>query len=534
MDIKKLFLYAALGIVCLSIYTAWQKDYGYAAKVAEAQQSPATNAQGFTPSTTPTTATETVKTQIITVKTNTLDLSIDTLGGSIVSAKLPNYPLNLKDKNIPIQILSSEDDNFYIAQSDLLGLNDNKPLTYTAAQKNYVLSPDAKTLEVNLIWKNNKGLTVTKTFIFNQNSYAIDVNYKINNKSNTALNGQFYTQIQRKQPKQNGFFTIRTYDGAAISSANKPYEKITYSKMNKNNLSRDIVGGWAAMQQRYFLTAWVPDQNTTYHYYSNANATNKTYTIGMSAPINLAANSQSEINNKLYVGPEIEKNLTPLSKTLKLTIDYGWLWIISIAIFWIMQHIYNFVGNWGVAIILATVLIKILFWKLSATAYRSSAKMRLLTPKIHALKERYGNDRQQLSRATMELYKTEKINPAGGCLPMLIQIPIFIALYYVLIEAVQLRQAPFIFWIQDLSTKDPYYVLPILMGISMFLQQKLNPPPADPSQAKMFMLMPIIFTVLFASSPAGLVLYWFINNVISALQQWHIIRKYEHSHHHKK
>jgi YidC/Oxa1 family membrane protein insertase len=536
VDIKKLFLYAALGVVCLSIYTAWQKDYGYDAKMAAAKTSNAENlsvaenASSTHPSSLSNNETAaTAKNRTITVQTDVLDVSIDTLGGNVISAKLRQYPLNNKEKNTPIQILNNDSENLYIAQSDLSGLNNNQPLSYKTTKKNYTLASADKTLEVNLTWQNNKGTTVTKTFKFTQNSYAIDVDYKIKNAAKNDLNAQIYTQFKRKQPqKSGGFFTLQTFDGAAISSEDKPYEKINYNKMDKNNLSRDIQDGWVAMQQRYFLSAWVPEQNVNYHYYSSA--ADKVYTIGMIAPITVAANTQKDINTKLYVGPEIENNLTAIHKTLKLTIDYGWLWIVSASIFWVMQQIFNLIGNWGVAIILVTVLIKLLFWKLSASAYRSSAKMRLLTPKMQALKERYSDDRQKLSMATMELYKKEKINPAGGCLPMLIQIPIFIALYYVLVEAVQLRQAPFTLWINDLASKDPYYVLPVLMGISMFLQQKLNPPPPDPAQAKMFMLMPIIFTGLFASFPSGLVLYWFTNNLISALQQWHIIRKYEQSH----
>lgn len=533
MDIKKIVLYAALGVVCLSIYTAWQKDYGYEAKVAAAQQSSTVENQDFIPVTqnnsTLTASKKIIKNQIINVQTDVLNLSIDTLGGNIISTKLLKYPVSTKEKNTPISILNSEDENLYIAQSGLLGINNNLPIPYKTAKKNYTLSSDEKNLAVNLNWENNRGIIVTKTFKFNRDSYAIDVSYQIKNKSNNNLNAQAYTQIKRKQPKQSGgFFALRTYDGAAISSSEKPYEKINYSKMAKTNLNRDIAGGWVAMQQRYFLSAWVPNQSITHHYYSNV--TDEVYTIGILTPTTVAANSQNEINTKLYIGPEIEKILTPINKTLKLTIDYGWLWIISAAIFWVMQQIFNLVGNWGVSIILITVLIKLLFWKLSATAYHSSAKMRLIAPKMQALKERYRDDRQKLSRATMELYKSEKINPAGGCLPMLVQIPIFIALYYVLIEAVQLRQSPFMLWVNDLASKDPYYVLPLLMGISMFLQQKLNPPPPDPAQAKMFMLMPVIFTLLFASFPSGLVLYWLVNNLISALQQWHIIRKYEHAH----
>ena len=548
MDTKKLILYAALGVVCVSIYSAWQKDYGYNAKIAAANVKEAAAAKsdinsgygsGYGSETnaqiqnSAVIAHEVPKSRIINVHTDTLDIDIDLQGGNIINAKLPKYPANIKNKNIPIQILNNDAENLYIAQSDLPGLNNGQPLNYTVAQKDYVLAPDAKNLEINLTWSNNRGITVVKTLKFTRDNYAIDVNYKINNHTNTTISTKLFTQIKRKQPVQKGgFFGLHTYDGAAISSSDKPYEKINYSKMKDVNLSRDIIGGWVAMQQRYFLSAWVPNQEQTHHYYSSV--VDKIYTIGMTTALDLAPNSQTETGAKLYIGPEIEQNLTALNKTLKLTIDYGWLWIISVAIFWVMQQIYNLVGNWGIAIILVTVLIKALFWKLSASSYRSSAKMKVLAPKMQLLKERFGDDRQKLSQATMALYKAEKINPAGGCLPMLVQIPVFIGLYYVLIGAVELHQAPFMLWIVDLSTKDPYYVLPVLMGISMFVQQKLNPAPSDPAQAKVFMFMPIVFTAMFASFPAGLVLYWFINNLISVMQQWHIIRNYEHKHAHRK
>jgi YidC/Oxa1 family membrane protein insertase len=538
VDTKKLILYAALGIVCVSIYSAWQKDYGYNAKIAAASISNNTQMAIDTGSNREinevAAVPKTPQDRIVKIQTDTLDLEVDTLGGSIISAKLLKYPESIKNKNTPMQILSDDIENLYIAQSDLSGLNKNyqKQLSYRSAQKKYILSPGTNALEVNLVCDDSRlnNITIVKTLKFTKGSYAVDINYKINNLSKTAItNAQMFAQIKRMQPKsKGGFLGLQTYDGAAISSPDKPYEKINYAKIQKNNLSRDILGGWVAMQQRYFLSAFVPDQNKTHHYYSNyySDAVNKIYTIGMTTPFNLASGSQTEFGVKLYIGPEIEQNLTELNKTLKLTIDYGWLWIISVGIFWVMQQIYNLVGNWGMAIILVTVLIKALFWKLSATSYKSSAKMRLLTPKMQLLKERYSDDRRKLGQATMELYKSEKINPASGCLPMLVQIPVFIALYYVLIESVQLHQAPFMLWINDLSAKDPYYVLPILMGISMFVQQKLNPAPSDPAQAKMFMLMPIIFTVLFASFPSGLVLYWLVNNLISVLQQWHIIRIY--------
>ncbi len=526
MNNRRLILYILLGFVVFSLWSAWQKDYG----PKPTQQQAAAKAESAIPTLTkpkPTiTAAKIPAKRIIHVRTDVLDVVIDTLGGNVISAKLLKYPLDLTIPNIPIQILNPKPDELYIAESGLLGIQNHKPLQYIAVQKKYILSPQQKELLVNLRWRNGQGLLVTKTFRFTQGSYAFAVNYQLNNQSGKAWSGQFYTQIKRKKPvAKGGMFMLHTFTGAAISSPEKPYEKLSYAKLDKEDLARDIQGGWLAMQQRYFLSAWVPDQTKTHHYYSHVD--DDVYTIGMTNSIDVAAGKQGNFGAKLYVGPEIQENLAPLAKGLDLTIDYGWLWIISVAMFWLLKHIYNFVGNWGWAIVILTVLIKLVFYKFSEKSYQSMAKMRTLAPKMKALKERYGDDKQKMSQATMELYKKEKINPLGGCLPQLIQIPFFIALYWVLIESVQLRHAPFIFWIHDLSAKDPYFVLPVLMGICMFLTQKLTPMSPDPSQQKMMMFMPVIFTVLFASFPAGLVLYWLVNYLVSGLQQWYIMRKCE-------
>jgi len=294
--------------------------------------------------------------------------------------------------------------------------------------------------------------------------------------------------------------------------------------MDKANVSRAVKGGWLAFQQRYFLGAWVPNQHQAQHYYSRVNG--DIYTLGFVGPqLKVASGDQLRTRTTLYAGPEMADRLAVVAPHLDLTVDYGWLWALSVSIFWIMKHIYNFFGNWGIAIILVTLLIKLIFYKLSEKSYRSMAKMRKLSPQLQTLKERYGDDRQRMSQATMELYRREKVNPLGGCLPMLIQIPFFFALYYVLIESVELRQAPFMLWIQDLSAKDPYYILPLLMGASMYFQQKLNPAPPDPIQARMMNLMPVMFTALFLTFPSGLVLYWLTNNCLSILQQWYIMRR---------
>jgi YidC/Oxa1 family membrane protein insertase len=545
MNIRKMVLYAALGIVLFLLWTEWTKEFS-PKPAAQAVQQTATSASqtvNNVPSNNnaqiiPATATQqqipgtstTPADRIINVHTDVLNVAIDTMGGNVVRAALPKYPATIKNPNEPIQILSDDPTKLYEAQSGILGVNNNKPLAFKVSQINYGLGEGQNNLVVNLTWQDNTGLLITKTFTFTRGSYAIAIDYKIANKSAKTWSGQFYTQIQRhKIAESGGMFALHTFTGAAISSAAKPYEKLSYSEMNKTNLNRSIQGGWVAMQQRYFLSAWVPEQNETYNYYSHT-ADEQVYTIGLTNPIAIVPGKTLNIGSKLYVGPQIAANLKTVAKHLDLTVDYGWLWFISVALFWLLDKIYKFIGNWGWSIVILTIFIKVALYKFSESSYVSMAKMRALMPKIKELKARYAGDKQKLSQATMELYKREKVNPIGGCLPQLIQIPVFLALYYVLAGAVELRQAPFIFWIHDLSARDPYFILPILMGASMLLMTKMNPTQMDPTQAKMMLFMPIIFTVLFATFPAGLVLYWLVNNLLSIAQQWYIMRRYEKKH----
>jgi YidC/Oxa1 family membrane protein insertase len=323
------------------------------------------------------------------------------------------------------------------------------------------------------------------------------------------------------------------YMGASTSSPETPYEKIPFKTMQEKNLNQTHAGGWVAMQQHYFLSAWIPANATEkYHFYTHYQPPigneGASYTIGYLSPmITVSAGKEASVESTLYVGPESYSRLSALAPALNHTIDYGVLWPISVAIQWIMTLIVTVIPNWGVSIILATIIIKLLFYWFSSKSFISMAKMKELQPRIKALKERFGDDRMGLQKATMELYKEKKVNPLGGCLPMLIQIPVFIALFYVITQSVDFRQAPFMFWIQDLSVKDPYYVLPILMMLTMILQQWLSPTSADPAQAKMMMIMPIAFGFFFRNFPAGLVLYWCVNNLVQALQQWYVINRYK-------
>lgn len=529
---RKIFLYFALAIVGFLIWNAWQKDYG-PKPVTQTQQTSAAVAPSKAISQ------EEQKTQdrIITVNTSTFQIKIDRLGGNIISLKLPKYPVAYETPNIPETLLTDNLANYYVAESGVVGKTgpDTSKVMFDSPQSSYQLDPNQPNVTVVLNYKDSK-VDVKKTYVFKKNNYDIDLAQTVTNNTDVPWEGVFFHQIRRRGlSDENGVFGLHTYRGAAISSPQTPYEKISYSKMDKENLNRSIKGGWLAMQQRYFVTAWIPRIADPLQYYSDVTSVgatdkpiDKVYTIGFkTADITVLPKKSLTIATSIFSGPEIADVLKQVAPHLDLVIDYGWFSIFSVPIFKVMQFIYHYVHNWGLAIILVTVLIKLLFYKLSETSYRSMARMKNLQPKLLALKDKFGDDRQKLSQATMELYRKEKVNPLGGCLPMIVQIPVFIALYYVLIETVQLRQAPFIFWIHDLSVKDPYYVLPVLMGLSWMLQQRLNPPPPDPVQAKIMMLFPVVFTVLFATFPAGLVLYWIVNNCLSILQQWYIMRKVE-------
>ena len=547
IDYIRITLYAILIAVILMIFNAWEKEHpkpmmttqpitttaaiasnNYVPQITQPAQNNAT-----TPAAAPLTTDKSITTHptipLVHVITDVINVDIDPVGGNIVNVQLRHYPDSLHSTT-PFELLNDAPESKYVAQSGILsatGPDTSKgQAIYTPEKTQYELL-NQNSIQVKLHWQNDQGVKFTKIFTFTRDSYEIGLAYQVDNQSKQAWNGNLYLQLMRKNvPPVNkqGLVSFSTYFGAAISSPNKPFEKIPFKTMDKQNLNQSIQGGWAAMIQHYFVSAWVPDKSTTSQYFSRI-TNDGLYTIGMIGPsLTAAPGQQFTTQAKFYAGPSIATNLEKVAPGLQLTIDYGWLWMISVVIFWLMQKIYNIVGNWGWSIVLVTVLIKLIFYQLSAKSYRSMSAMKKLQPKLNSLKERFGDDKQKFTQATLELYKKEKVNPMSGCLPILIQIPVFIALYWVLIESVQLRQSPFIFWIHDLSVKDPYYILPVLMGISMFLQQRLNPPPPDPMQAKIMMLMPIVFTAMFVNFPAGLMLYWFVNNTLSFLQQWYIMK----------
>lgn len=539
---RRAILYILLGITAFMLYEAWQKDYGVVSEISkqtteersELRSSPEIFREDIIGTKIEQRGAVNRSTkETIRVTTDVLDVIINLDGGDIEEANLLKYP-KVMGESEPTKLLSVNGDRFYVARSNLVddskSNSKNQPIRYSSLSKHYKLDSNRDDLRVELQWAKG-GVRINKIYTFFNNRYDVCVDYELENKSSSSWHGNYYAEIQRKDfDGRSSIFQLSTYTGAAVSNPEKPYEKISFSDMEEivkkhSGIIRNTKEGWVAMQQRYFLSAWIPEPDKVYKYF--ADVTESIYGIGfVGETITVAPGDKYGVNSKLYLGPEIAENLAPLAKGLERTVDYGWLWIIAIGLFWILKQLHEVVGNWGVAIILITLLIKLLFYKLSESSGKSMAKMKELMPKLQTLKERYGSDRQALHRATMDLYKREGVNPMslGGCLPMLIQIPFFIALYYVLVNAVELRQAPFMLWIQDLAAQDPFYVLPVLMGISMLLQQKLSPSSLDPTQAKVMMIMPVVFTFLFATFPAGLVLYWLVNNVLSIFQQWYINR----------
>lgn len=550
MDYKKIALYAALVVVALVLWNSWQREHPASSPTppqvqTQANQSSAAATSSSSVPTAPTApgaqaqAKDNLSSQhtlysgeVIHVKTDVLDLMIDTHGGNIEKATLLNYPLSLENKQQKVTLFNTTSDNFYVAQSGLTGAEgpdtQKGQAQYQASQKVYQLTAGKDTLAVPLVWRNSAGVKIVKTFIFHRGSYAIDMDYAIHNQSSKDWNGYVYTQLARKQPGKHGSLltNVASFTGAAISSPQQHYQKLKFKNFADEPVNKTVTGGWAAMIQQYFLSAWVPPINQAYHYYTKVN--NGVYTVGMiGSQITVQPSQQVSTQNKLYIGPAIAKNLNALAPHLSMAIDYGWLWFISKIIFWVMLLIHGFIGNWGWSIILTTIVIKILFYPLSDKSFRSMANMRKLQPRMAQLKERFSDDRAGLSKATMELYRKEKINPLSGCLPIVIQIPVFIALYWVIIQSVELRLAPWMFWVKDLSVHDPYYILPVIMGVLMFIQQKMSPPPPDPTQAKVMMFMPVIFTVFFLHFPAGLVLYWITNTLFTIGHQFFVYKQAE-------
>lgn len=462
---------------------------------------------------------------LITVKTDQLDVQINPVGGDIVFAALVSHKME-QGKEQPFVLLEQTKDYTYIAQSGLIGRDGidssaNGRAAFTTSATEFTLAEGQDTLEVPLTYVADNGVTYTKVFVFHRGKFNVDVDYKINNTSAAPLQVQMYGQIKQTIKPSESSMMMPTYRGGAFSTNDVRYEKYNFDDMAKSNLNQATLGGWAAMLQHYFVSAWVPpatDSNTIFSSVSAGGLAN----IGFRGAVyDIAPGASQEISSQFYVGPKDQAALSAISETLNLVVDYGFLWWLAVPIHWLLMFYQSFVGNWGVAIILITLTVRGLLFPLTKAQYTSMAKMRNLQPKLADLKERFGDDRQKMGQAMMELYKKEKVNPMGGCLPIILQMPIFIALYWVLLESFELRHTPLMLWIHDLSVQDPYYILPLLMGVSMFIMQKMQPiaPTMDPMQVKMMQWMPVIFTVFFLWFPSGLVLYWLVGNIVAIIQQ---------------
>lgn len=562
MDIPKFALYTALAFVTYLMLLAWQDDYpptvgssNSTTPAAEFSAPGISNVSsgdlpGDLPSSPPPTNDQTVvadtdipvtailntptnDSQLVSVVTDTFNISIDPIGGDIVYLALPKYLKQLEVAGDPFVILERTTGQEYVAQSGLIGANgvdSNGRASYLVNSNSFEMRESENTLNVDLFLTTADGVDVTKRFTFTRNSYLFDISFIVNNKSGNPWQANPFGQIKRDafdDPSDAGGFG-RTYLGfVGTAGEEDPQIEYEFDDIDDGSSSVDVTGGWIAFSQHYFLTAWVPDPATLNRFSTRKNNSNQYYGEFTAEAFTVEAGSTSTAKMQYYAGPKDQYVLAEVSEYLDLTIDYSFLWFLAGPIYWMLRQIESVIGNYGFSIILLTVVVKSLFYKLSETQYKSMAGMRRLMPKVQQLKEAYGDDKMKLQQASMELYKKEKINPFGGCLPMLVQMPVFIALYWVLLESVELRHAPFIFWLNDLSVRDPFFILPLMMGATMYLQTTLSPAPADPMQAQVMKLMPIMMTVIFLWFPAGLVLYWFTNGALGILQQWYITRKIE-------
>jgi len=472
--------------------------------------------------------------RLIHIVTDSFDLQIDKLGGDIVQVALTKHKVRLGGDESYI-LLNRTADTTYVAQSGIIGVNatdtaDSRPL-FTSSKSEYTLIDSEDTLNVDLNYEQN-GTLITKRFTFTRGDYLINLTYEINNQTSTDWQGNLYGQIKRDSHEPiataDSGVGVNPYLGAATSTPDDNYKKIKFSELDDNKEEFTFTGGWVAMVQHYFISAWIPNSDTNNRFSLRKLGNNDLYLLGFSTPATtVAAGQTGTMSAEFYVGPKDIDRLEMISPYLDLTIDFGFLWWIAKPLFHVLIMIHDVVGNWGWSIIVLTLFIKMVFFYPSAISYRSMARMRKLSPKMALLKERFGDDKQKMSQEMMKMYKTEKVNPMGGCLPILIQMPVFISLYWVLMESVELRHAPFALWITDLSVKDPYFVFPLVMGLTMFIQQRLNPTPPDPMQAKIMKWMPVAFTFMFLWFPAGLVIYWVTNNTLSIIQQYIITRRIE-------
>ena len=545
MDNRRIFLLAALGIVAFAIYQSWMLDYGpkptadqaapaastatpVASSAAAPVASSATGAGAAAAVVAPGVAGVLPKGQPIHVRTDVLDLTLDTAGGDIREAALLKYPETLKDPSKPVRVLDDSDATLMVLQGGLQAQQGGAPgadARFTTPQTDYTLADGSDTLKVALTWNDGQGLTLVKTYTLKRGSYQIAVDYSVQNAGKAPWTGSAWLQWQNHwtAPHTSLFSGTARYEYQRFAMhGGKGYQQLDFNKIGETPVSQTEDGGWVAVVEHYFLEAIIPAAQQKNLYYSKQAGDSRFVTGTVSAAKTVAPGASADYAATLYIGPKLQTQLAAVATNMELTVDYGKLTILAEPLFWLLEHIENFVGNWGWSILILTLLIKAITYKLNEMAGRSMAKMRQVQPRIKALQDRYKDDRQKLSQAMMELYKKEKINPTSSCLPIVIQIPIFFALFYVLTDSIELRHAPWMLWIHDLSAPDPYYVLPVIYGVAMFIQQHLQPQPADKTQAMMMKVMPLALLFLYAVLPSGLVLYYLANSIITIVQQRYI------------
>ena len=545
MDNQRLLIWGVFALIAFYTWQAWQRDYGPAAVPPAAIQAPAAVSDPAAPpvedeslptlgdeslaTTVPAEAEQAVTTaSLIRVRTDVLDLTINTRGGTLQGAALLEYPVHKDRPDELVQLLDTGGSTFGLIESGIRGSSGAAEAThlalFAAEQDSYELG-DRDELVVPLTWRDSSGVTITKRYVFRRGSYAIGLEQEVANGSDAAWAGADYARIKRYSAEpERSMFDVDSYSfsGPIVYNGEKSEKLKRDDLLSDGKVTFYATRGWFGSIQHHFVRAVVPPAAEEYRYDVSVSGDVATSSaIGRSAQT-VAPGTTRVFPMTLFIGPKLQSQLEDIDDSLKLTVDYGWLTIISQPLFWLLSLVYDYVANWGIAIIAVTFLIKLAFYKLTEASGRSMAKMRNLQPRMKQLQDRYKDDRQALSQAMMDLYKREKVNPAAGCLPILIQMPFFLAFYWVLLESVEMRQAPFMFWITDLSTRDPYFILPLIMGAGMFLQQKLNPAPTDPVQARVMQLMPVLFTAMFAFFPSGLVLYWVTNTLLSIAQQWKI------------
>ncbi len=549
MDVKRVILFAALALISYVLVLQWNEDYG-SKPVAPANQTsvsaysspagdelptpdaaaPAQSAELPAAAGTQTSA-ATATSRLINIKTDVLDVLVDTTGGDIIQVALPQYKATI-DSDASFVLLEQTANRTYVAQSGLVGANGPDAATtgrpvYSIEGSEFDLA-DAQTLNVDLNFTDANGVKVTKRYSFTKGSYQIGLEYLIDNQSQQSWTANLFGQIKRDRSEDPAATTdmgMQSYLGPIFSTSENNYQKYDFDDIDDGAFKQRSADGWVAMVQHYFISAWIPAPGAEYTY--STRKQNGNYIAGFVSPaVTVAPGQQQSVKATFFAGPKDQEQLSAAQEDLQLTVDYGWLWWIASPLHMLLTWIHGLLGNWGLSIIGITILVKAALFQLNAKAFKSMANMRKFGPEMQRLKELYGDDRQKMSQEMMALYKKEKINPLGGCLPMLAQMPIFIALYWVLMESVELRQADFLY-LADLSVKDPYFILPILMGVSMFIQQSLNPSPPDPMQAKIMKMLPIVFTFFFLWFPAGLTLYWVVNNILSIAQQYVINKQIE-------